>query len=38
MQQLVNARGTQLHCSGDLSDRQTRLMRSGDVDDSFLFG
>jgi len=38
MQQLVNARGAQPHCRGDLSDRQARLMRSGDVDDSLFFG
>ncbi len=38
MQQLVNARGAQPHCRGDLSDRQARLMRGGDVGDSLLFG
>ena len=38
MQQLVNARGAQPHCCGDLSDRQARVMRSGDVDDALLFG
>ena len=38
MQQLVNARGAQPHCRGDLSDRQARVMRSGDVDDAPLFG
>ena len=38
MQQLVNARGAQPHCRGDLSDRQACLMRSGDVGDSLLFG
>ena len=38
MQQLVNARGAQPHCRCDLSDRQARVMRSGDVGDSLLFG
>jgi hypothetical protein len=38
VQQLVNARGAQPHCCGDLSDRQARVMRSGDVGDSRLFG
>ena len=38
MQQLVNARGAQPHCRGDLSDRPARLMRGGDVGDSLLVG
>jgi hypothetical protein len=38
VQQLVNARGAQLHCRGDLSDRQARLMRGGDGCDSLLSG
>lgn len=38
MQELVDARGAQPHCRGDLSDRQAHPMRSGDVGDSALFG
>jgi hypothetical protein len=38
MQQLVDARGAQPHCRGDLSDRQAHVMRSGDGGDSLLFG
>ena len=38
MHQLVNARGAQPYCLGDLSDRQARVMRSGHIGDSLVLG